>query len=254
MKPIGLRHTLGACFIGAALANGCAHQDKAVAQQSKDLLPPVSAMGQKDQKSQTTAVAAAKPDTDSKVVPATYTTFDKSTVVQAKAETPAAVLPPVVYADAPAASPTKDSQLTVPKVDVAADKKECVSKETTRCQPIIPDLIKKSETVAVVTEPAKKIESAPATKLVDGTPGHAADYTWLCGQVQYSRLSKGWRLRYAGVEETDAYGGSVTLVDDGRLANLKDGDVVRVQGHLENVSERSIAPHYVIHSVEVQAH
>src|SRR5699024_3491236 len=56
---------------------------------------------------------------------------------------------------------------------------------------------------------------------------HGPDYGWLCGRVEYSRLSKGWRLRYASVDEDDRYGGSVTLVPDPKLDILKDGQYVR---------------------------
>jgi hypothetical protein len=61
---------------------------------------------------------------------------------------------------------------------------------------------------------------------------HAADYSWLQGQVEYSHLSKGWRLRYASVDSEDAYGGSVTLADSEFLKNLKDGQYIRVEGSI----------------------
>jgi hypothetical protein len=79
---------------------------------------------------------------------------------------------------------------------------------------------------------------------------HAADYTSLCGQVQISRLSKGARLRFASVDEVDPYGGSVTLVEDVRLTNFKDGDYVRVTGRLLNPEVQSIAPPYQIDSIQ----
>jgi hypothetical protein len=79
---------------------------------------------------------------------------------------------------------------------------------------------------------------------------HADDYSSLCGQVQISRLSKGIRLRYASVDETDAYGGSVTFVEDGRLADFKDGQFVRVTGHLLNPGDKAIAPLYRIDSIQ----
>jgi hypothetical protein len=78
----------------------------------------------------------------------------------------------------------------------------------------------------------------------------AEDYSWLQGQVEYSRLSKSWRLRYASVDEIDRYGGSVTLTGDSVLDNLKDGQYIRVTGYLPNADSRSIAPTFHVESIE----
>jgi hypothetical protein len=66
---------------------------------------------------------------------------------------------------------------------------------------------------------------------------HADDYTWLQGQVEYSHLSKAWRLRYASVDSEDAYGGSVTLAESNLLQKLKDGQYVRVEGRISQDGE-----------------
>jgi hypothetical protein len=79
---------------------------------------------------------------------------------------------------------------------------------------------------------------------------HAEDYSWLSGQLQHSHISKGWRLRYASVDEVDPYGGSVTLSEDVRLSGLNDGDYVRVQGHFVNPEQTGIAPAYQIDSIQ----
>jgi hypothetical protein len=91
---------------------------------------------------------------------------------------------------------------------------------------------------------------------------HAADYTWLQGQLEYSHVSKAWRLRYASVDSEDAYGGSVTLEDGPLVKNLKDGDYVRVEGCINKVEllqtgtstnfhqDRSIAPLYRVDGVK----
>ena len=78
---------------------------------------------------------------------------------------------------------------------------------------------------------------------------HAPDYSWLSGEVQYSRLSRGWRLRYASVDEVDAYGGSVTLADDPRLSELKDGEHFRIQGRIVDSEHKNIAPEYKVESI-----
>jgi len=73
---------------------------------------------------------------------------------------------------------------------------------------------------------------------------HAADYSWLQGQVEYSHFGNSWRLRYASVDESDSYGGSVTLLDNNLLENLKDGQYVRVQGHLASDTEVLQTTHF----------
>jgi hypothetical protein len=91
---------------------------------------------------------------------------------------------------------------------------------------------------------------------------HAEDYSWLQGQVEYSHFSKEWRLRYASVDETDSYGGSVTLIENELLHILKDGQHIRVQGQITvdpeiltvgrtsgSAETRKISPHYRVDAV-----
>jgi hypothetical protein len=79
--------------------------------------------------------------------------------------------------------------------------------------------------------------------------GHADDYSWVMGQLQYSRIHNTWRLRYAPLDETDPYGGSVTLADDLRNAGFHDGQFVRIDGRLIDANGRSIAPTYEVDSI-----
>jgi hypothetical protein len=78
----------------------------------------------------------------------------------------------------------------------------------------------------------------------------AEDYSWLQGQVEYSRLSKSWRLRYASVDEVDKFGGSVTLTGDTLLDSLKDGQYVRIRGYLPNPETRGMAPAYRVEAID----
>ena len=73
---------------------------------------------------------------------------------------------------------------------------------------------------------------------------HAPDYSWLQGQVEYSHFGNSWRLRYSSVDESDSYGGSVTLLDNNLLQNLKDGQYIRVQGHLASDTEVLQTTHF----------
>jgi hypothetical protein len=101
---------------------------------------------------------------------------------------------------------------------------------------------------AVSTNFARGPQTEERKSYVDTTAqpsfGHAPDYTWLAGEVQYSSINKRWRLRYASVDEDDVYGGSVTLSADSPLDGLKDGMLIRVQGELESPGEKRIAPPY----------
>jgi hypothetical protein len=103
--------------------------------------------------------------------------------------------------------------------------------------------------------PSHRGEEAPARKsfsdiTAHSSFGHAEDYGWLSGEVEYSRISKGWRLRYASVDEEDRYGGSVTLGEHPLLHGLKDGQYVRVTGRLGDTGQKSIAPPYLIDSLQ----
>jgi hypothetical protein len=80
--------------------------------------------------------------------------------------------------------------------------------------------------------------------------GHAEDYSVLTGEVQYSPFEKSWRLRYASLDESDPYGGSVTLIGVTKSDALKDGDYVRVQGHLVSTERKESAPPYKVSSVQ----
>ncbi len=97
--------------------------------------------------------------------------------------------------------------------------------------------------------------AAPATprkSYVDLTAqpcfAHAPDYSWVCGQLVHFGRGNKWRLRYLSVDETDNYGGSVSLVDEGQLQNFQDGQYVRIEG-LINQGEHGIAPLYQISSI-----
>ena len=95
-------------------------------------------------------------------------------------------------------------------------------------------------------------DGPPRRSFVDITAStcyaHADDYSWLRGEVDYSRISKGWRLRYASVDEDDKYGGSVTLSGD--TEKLKDGMHVIVKGQMHDPEARGISPLYHADSIQ----
>ncbi len=115
-----------------------------------------------------------------------------------------------------------------------------------------PKLKKNLQTAKRVGEPKIKptvhlsktnITPSPALKKY----GKAKDYSWLIGRV--IRTRKGIQLRYAGVDQQDRYGGSVRLVNNARVAELKDGWWVKVQGTLQ--SYQNISPPYLVNKVQV---
>lgn len=63
--------------------------------------------------------------------------------------------------------------------------------------------------------------------------GHAKDYRWLIGRLQRVHSPKHeWKLRYAGLDEEDEWGGSMILAQDARLDEWNDGDLVYVEGEI----------------------
>ena len=93
------------------------------------------------------------------------------------------------------------------------------------------------------------VKQAAPLPIIKTRMGHADDYTWICGQLQYWALHKTWRLRYAGLDEVDPYGGSVTLADDIRGSEVKDGQYVRVEGRLIDAAAKGIAPAYAVQGI-----
>jgi hypothetical protein len=103
-------------------------------------------------------------------------------------------------------------------------------------------------TGAVDATPASRSEtgsldraaSVPATVAVErkihGTYGNGPDYGWLQGVVD--RHYRGhWYLRYCDPSVEDKNGGKVCLMDDPRLSQLKDGDVIFVEGEIVQEKE-----------------
>lgn len=70
--------------------------------------------------------------------------------------------------------------------------------------------------------------------------GHGEEYRWLCGQVMVSHATNTWRLHYASVDDADPYGGTVTLLNNDKVKELKDGQYVRVEGFLTNPDDHLV--------------
>ncbi len=80
---------------------------------------------------------------------------------------------------------------------------------------------------------------------------HDPKYHWLVGTLDYSKVEDAWILRYCSVEEDDRYGGSVTLVDLGSTAALKNGQLVRVEGSLINADSTQLRPAFHVRGLRI---
>ena len=81
---------------------------------------------------------------------------------------------------------------------------------------------------------------------------HAADHSWLQGVVD-KHYHGHWELRYCDPSEEDEWGGKVILDDDSRLASLKAGDVVRVEGEIvreDGKAKRGTWNHFVLYRIK----
>jgi hypothetical protein len=107
--------------------------------------------------------------------------------------------------------------------------------------------------------PAVSGESMPAnggSRQVSGNYGHSGDYSWLQGVVDKHYQGQLY-LRYCDHSVEDAWGGKVCLLDDPRLAQLKDGDVIQVEGEIIPDHDQASRgpwhhyPHYQIRDLKV---
>lgn len=78
---------------------------------------------------------------------------------------------------------------------------------------------------------------------------HDANYHWLVGTLDYSRIQEAWVLRYVPVEEDDRYGGCVTLVTPYRDGNFKRGQTVRVEGELIDPESQQLRPAFQVRNL-----
>ncbi len=102
--------------------------------------------------------------------------------------------------------------------------------------------------VAVSTSMKVAIPEPPQT--VTRGYRHTEDYSTLVGELHFNARHNTWRLRFAGVDVEDRYGGSVTLDGVGRMMNgFKTGQTVRVQGALIDSESREISPAYRVRDI-----
>ena len=123
-----------------------------------------------------------------------------------------------------------------------------IGKNATQPMPKGPAVIEttKGETPAFPRGAASVQRKAFADITAHSSFGHAPDYKWISGEVH--QVNGEWRLRYASVDEVDAYGGAVTLVGAQQIMDLRDGQQFKLQGRL--VPSSADAATFHIESVE----
>lgn len=105
-------------------------------------------------------------------------------------------------------------------------------------QPTVPAQTVSTFSGAIEASPAVRVKDSQPEPIVTaierkvhGTYGNGPDYGWLQGVVD--RHYRGhWYLRYCDPSVEDKNGGKVCLVDDPRLSQLKDGEVIFVEGEI----------------------
>ncbi len=97
----------------------------------------------------------------------------------------------------------------------------------------------------VVTAPR---EAAAGSSRMD----HAPNFAWIVGRVEFLHMKNQWRVRYAGFDSDDKYGGVVTLGGVDHLSGqLKDGMTVRLQGQMVEPDGKKGSPEYFVHEIKV---
>ena len=82
--------------------------------------------------------------------------------------------------------------------------------------------------------------------------GHAADYSWVIGRLEYSQIEGGfWAIDYQDV--TDKFGGKFVLGKDPKLANFQTGDLVKITGKIsqEQISIYQSGTLYDLESIDL---
>jgi hypothetical protein len=161
--------------------------------------------------------------------------------------------PPTVPETALASAPVKPEALGVQH----AGGSSAVAPDVAKPEPSPPPRAPLSATPAVRSGAALEVPADPVSRQQPlGDYGHAPDHSWLQGVLD-RHYHGHMDLRYCDHTTEDDWGGKVVLEDDPRLAQFKDGDVVRVEGELvhENGQVKrgywNHFPHYKIREIRL---
>ncbi len=88
----------------------------------------------------------------------------------------------------------------------------------------------------------------------DGFGYEQSQYRWLRGVVDFDPVQKTWHIIYGLTPDSaDKYSGSLTLADNGQLADFQDNDVVMVEGKLDPQAGQDVLgkPYYHVARAEL---
>ena len=108
---------------------------------------------------------------------------------------------------------------------------------------------------AAIAEPSVSLPKAKEIVSVKGAPektvqiGHSEDFKVVTGQVQTWRQTV--RLRYAGIDQDDQYGGYVVLEGGADLSRLRDGQHGGVRGVLVPPDDPRAPARFRVQSLEM---
>jgi hypothetical protein len=107
----------------------------------------------------------------------------------------------------------------------------------------------------LVLPPTRETNSLPPLPLKPGDKhGHGSDYKWIAGVVDRHLKGGYWTIRYADIGTDDLWGGKVRLLDDERLRDFRNGDVVYIEGELmapKSAAEGSAYPPFRVTAVRM---
>jgi hypothetical protein len=97
-----------------------------------------------------------------------------------------------------------------------------------------------------VPEATKPMPALPASV----KHAHAEDYSWVQGELVRIHARGGfWQVRFASYDQADAYGGKFVVVGD-LPSDVKEGDLVRVQGRILGYDPRLNGTEYRVNKME----
>jgi hypothetical protein len=99
--------------------------------------------------------------------------------------------------------------------------------------------------------PEPSWQGGPAPEAAGGQFGHAPDYVWLVGELQYLQTRHAWRLRYGRPGDEDRYGGTVTLTGEALPSDCAGGQIVRVEGQLVNPNAAEPRPAFWVNRLQI---
>ena len=95
------------------------------------------------------------------------------------------------------------------------------------------------------------VAPASATDIVDEFGYDATDYSWLRGILEYDPKHKSWHLIYSeSPDDTDRFGGEVTLKNPEHFRFLRNGQAVSIEGQFDT-TQRDRLGKFVYEATEI---